>query len=148
MVDNSNTHTGNFNVTVQPQRQWLERLSVIKAEGLEMARRKKEQGHRRLVEILAPHQVQSGDTVPVSAVVITLDWQTATKLAMVEDARSMITNAYNLGSLDPALPAILTSVIDSKGLYEHSIGEFFQLYGQFEGKYKLKKGSDTKRWRT
>ena len=63
---------------------------------------------------------------------------------MVESAREMITNAYLIDSLDPAFPHVLGSIIEGKGLYEHSIGEFFELYGRFKEKYQLKKGSDTK----
>ena len=63
----------------------------------------------------------------------------ATRLEMVESAREMITKAYMIDSLDPAFPHVLGSVIEGKGLYEHSIGEFFELYGRFEEKYQLKK---------
>ena len=56
----------------------------------------------------------------------------------------MITKAYMLDSLDPAFPTVLRSIIEGKGLYEYSIGEFFQLYGRFEGKYQLAKGNDTR----
>ena len=44
----------------------------------------------------------------------------------------------------PAFPTALRSIIEGKGLYEYSIGEFFQLYVNFEGKYQLTKGNDTR----
>ena len=55
---------------------------------------------------------------------------------MVESATDMITNAYIIGALDPAFPTVLASIIEGKGLYEHNIGEFFQLYGKFEEMYQ------------
>ena len=64
---------------------------------------------------------------------------------MVESAREIITKAYAIDSLDPALPHVLGSVIEGKGLYDHSIGEFFELYGRFEGKFQLKKASETRK---
>ncbi len=63
---------------------------------------------------------------------------------MVKSATDMITNAYILDSLDPAFPTVLRSIIEGKSLYEHSIGEFFQLYGKFQGKYQLTEGKETR----
>ena len=63
---------------------------------------------------------------------------------MVESAKDMITNACLLGSLDPAFPTVLKSIIEGKGLYEHGIGEFFLLYGKFEQKYQLDTGKKTR----
>ena len=63
---------------------------------------------------------------------------------MVESAREMITTAYKIDSLDPAFPHVLASIIEGKGLYEHSVGEFFELYGRFGEKYQLKKGSEVR----
>ena len=123
-------------------------MSAVKVNGLRMAKhmreQMREQNKRFVVEILAPKEMKGGDTIPVSAVVIHLDWKIATRLEMIESARDMITNAYILDSLDPAFPTVLGSIIEGKGLYEHSFGEFFQLYGKFEGKYHLTKGTDTK----
>ena len=94
--------------------------------------------------ILAPREIQAGDTIPLSGVIIEHDWKQATKLDMVESARDLMTDAYKIGSLDPAFPTVLWAIIEGNGLYEYSLGEFFQLYGQFEGKYQLTKGSETK----
>ena len=96
------------------------------------------------MEILGTTEVQGGDSVPLRGVTIKLDWKMATRLEMVESAREIITKAYVIDSLDPALPHVLGSVIEGKGLYEHSIGEFFELYGRFAGKYQLKRASDTR----
>ena len=119
-------------------------MSAVKENGIRMAKHMREQDKRFVVEILAPQEVKGGDTVPLSAVVIHLDWKIATRLKMVESARDLITNAYIVDSLDPVFPTVLKSIIEGKGLYAHSIGEFFQLYGKFEGKYQLTNGTDTK----
>ena len=56
----------------------------------------------------------------------------------------MIANAYLIDSLDPAFPVVLKSLIEGRGLYEHGIGEFFLLYGQFQEKHQLSKGKETR----
>ena len=63
---------------------------------------------------------------------------------MVESARDSITKAHMLGSLDPGFLTVLAAIIEGKSLYEHSVGEFFQLYGKFEGKYQLTNQKKTK----
>ena len=123
---------------------WDEKMATVKKNGIRMAKHMRKQNRTFIAEILAPKEVKAGDTVPLSGVVIKLDWKIVTKLEMVESAKDMITNAYILDSLDPAFPTVLRSIIEGKGLYEHSIGEFFQLYGKFEGKYQLTKGKETR----
>ena len=142
MDDHRTSQSGEVSITVKPKHEWDKTMSAVKEDGIRMAKHLREQDHRFIVEVLAPKEVQGGDTVPVMGVVIALDWKIATKLDMVESARDMITKAYILGSLDPALPTILASIIKGKGLYEHSIGEFLQLYGTFEG--RLTKEKDTR----
>ena len=44
--------------------------------------------------------------------------------------------------LTAALPTVLKAIIEGRGLYEYSIGEFFLLYGKFEQKH------NTQGWRT
>ena len=124
-------------VTVIPKHSWDEKMTAIKKGGIRMAKEMREQGHKFGVEILAPREVRGGDSVPLSGIIIGLDWKIATKLEMVESARDLITKAYMLGSLDSALPTVLTSVIKGKGLYEYGIGEFFLLYGKFQQQYRL-----------
>lgn len=65
------------------------------------------------------------------AVKLDLDRKIATRLEMVEHARDIITKAFMLKSLDPALPTMLSAIVESRGLYEYGIGEFFLLYGKF-----------------
>lgn len=143
---NKSTHseTAEFRVTVIPRKSWGKKLSSIRKSGARMERELREKGHKFHVEILGPREVQGGDSVPVSGVEIKLDWKVETRIKLVEAANSMITSAYLIGSLDSALPAVLRSVIEGRGLYEHSIGEFFLLYGKFEQKYKLSKGMETR----
>ncbi len=144
MDDKRISNSGEVPDTVPSPRGWDEKMSAVKENGLRMAKHMREQNKPFVVEILAPQEVKGGDTVPLSAVVIHLDWKIATRLKMVESARDLITNAYIVDSLDPVLPTVLKSIIEGKGLYAHSIGEFFQLYGKFEGKYHLTNGTDTK----
>ena len=144
MDDNNSSTSGDVSITVIPEHSWDEKMAAVKKNGLRMAKDIGEHNVPFVVKPLAPKEVQGGDTIPLSGVVIKLDWKIATKLEMVESARDMITNAYILDSLDPAFPTVLRSIIEGKSLYEHSIGEFFQLYGKFEGKYHLTNGTDTK----
>lgn len=144
MNDSRISESGSIKVTTYPAPEWAQKLSDLKASGMRMAKDMREQGHSFIVEILGTTEVRGGDSVPLRGTVISLDWKTAARLEMVESAREMITTAYKIDSLDPALPHVLGSIIEGKGLYEHSIGEFFELYGRFEEKYQLKKGSDTR----
>ena len=118
-------------------------LSDIQKDGRELANQKRKQGLTFSTSILTSTVVNSGDKIPLCAVVIPLDWKIAARLEMVESARELITKSYVLGFLDHALPTILGAVIEGKGLYEYSVGEFFQLYGEFMGKYQVKEGSQT-----
>ena len=128
-------------VTVQPDDWWEQRLADIRREGLRMARKYRSGGHHWHLENLSLPQVRGGDTVGLAVAKIDLNWKIATKIEMVKAARDIMGKSYTLGSLDPALQTILKSVIEEKGLYEHSIGEFFLLYGRFEQKYGVFKGT-------
>ena len=144
MNKNRVSASGDVNVTVIPQQSWDEKMAAVKENSLRVAKDISEQNHAPfVVKPLAPKEIQGGDTIPLSGVVIKLDWQVAMKLEMVESARDMITNAYILDSLDPAFPTVLRLIIEGKGLYDYSIGEFFQMYGRFEGKYQQAKHKDT-----
>ena len=96
------------------------------------------------VKILAQREVRAGDEVQLSTVKIELDWKMAIKFKILEAANDIMTRSYMLGSLDPALHRVLTSVIEGKGFYEHNIGEFFLLYGRFEQKYRVFEGKETR----
>ena len=101
-----------------------------------MAKQMRRENRQFVARILAPREVLGDDAIPLRAVIIRPDWKVAARLEMVESATEMITKAYITGALDPALPDVLASIIEGKGLYEHNIGEFFQLYGKFEGIYE------------
>ena len=139
-----NSESGSLDVTVKTKQSWTETVSAAQEEGLRMAKQIRNEGRQFVVEPLGPREMEEQDTIPLSGVVLQLDWKIAKRLAMVESAKDLITNAYILDSLDPGLPTVLRSIIEGKGLYEHNIGEFFQLYGQFEGKYQLTKHDKTK----
>ena len=124
-------------VTVKPVHEWAKKMAAVKSEGNDAAKRMRAEGHRFVVRALAPREVESEDVVPLSGVILYPDWKIATRLKMVEPARELITQAYTIGSLDPALPTVLKAVIEGKGLYEYSIGEFFELFGEFLGRYGL-----------
>jgi hypothetical protein len=109
-----------------------------------MAKQLRKEGRKFVVKPLGPREMEEQDMIPLSGVILPLDWKIAKRLEMVEIARDLITTAYIIDSLDPGLPTVLSSIIKGKGLYEHSIGEFFQLYGQFEGKYQLTSEKQTR----
>ena len=143
MSDYEPSETDEFQTTVRPKHEWAKQMLAIKKDGEKLAYSLHKQGHNFIVRILSSKQVKSGDTIPMSGVTIQLDWKVSTKLEMVKLSNDLIYKAYILDFLDPAFPTILTSVIEGKSLYEHSIGEFFQMYGKFEGKFQLTKGQDT-----
>jgi len=140
----THSETADFKVTVKPDESWNKSISSIRKSGALKAKELRHQGHKFHVEILAPKEVRGGDTVPLSGVTIKLDWRIETRIKLVEAANSMIANAYLIDCLDPSLPTVLCSIIEGRGLYEHSIGEFFLLYGKFEQKYQLRKGKETR----
>lgn len=131
-------------VTVWPRQEWNRMLSEVVRRGSLAAGRLREQGHRFVVKVLAPKCVRAEDRVPISAARIGLDWRISTRLEMAKLARELISQSYLIGSLDAALPTVLGSIIEGRGLYEYSIGEFLQLYGQFEGKYRLTNSNQTR----
>ena len=110
------SETAEFRITVSPKESWEKKVSSIRESGARMEKNLREKGHRIHVEILGPREVQGGDAVPVSGVEIKLDWKIETRIQLVEAANSMIAKAYLIDSLDPALPAVLASVIEGKGL--------------------------------
>ena len=87
---------------------------------------------------LAPRLVQLGDTVHFMRVELDLDWKLSTRLEMIELARDLITKSYFLDELNPAVSTVIGTIIKGEDLYEHSIGEFFELYGRFEQEHKTR----------
>ena len=75
--------------------------------------------------------------MPLAGVLIDLDDPMLyTRLEIVKTRIKTITESSTLGSRDPALPTILKSVIAGEGLYEHNVGELFDLYGTFDQRHK------------
>ena len=124
-----------FKVKVKSDEEWAEIMSDTRDEGNRMAKQLQEQGKPFIVRILAPREMKGGDTIPLGGAIFPINWKTPKRLAMVESARDFISNAYKVDSLVPGLRTALKSVIEGKDLYEHNIGEFFDLYGQFQGKF-------------
>ena len=132
--------------TVIPIGSWNEKVADVRTQGLEMASQLKNEGKPFAVGILAPREMPEGDDPPVqlSCVLLDLDWKLAVKLEMVESARDIMTKALTINALDSALPTVLKAAIEGNGFFEHSIGEFFLLYGKFEEKYGVSKGRDVR----
>ena len=135
-MTNQISESGKVSFTVKPKHAWSEKMAAVREAGIRVARDIQEQDHAFNVEILAPREISDEHTVPLSAVTLGLDWKVATRLEMVEHARDIITKAYILECLDPALPTVLAAVIEGRGLYQYGIGEFFLLYGKFEQKHR------------
>lgn len=121
---------------------WNAKITAMKEAGRLLAKQKRKQRAPCIPEILAPEVVDGGDRIPLAGVIIPLDWKCATRVEMAKSARDLMTKSYILGPLDPAFPTILKSVIEGKPLYEYNLGEFFQLYGQFMGKYQVHEGPE------
>lgn len=138
------TESDEVSIANLSQENWDKKLSAAKKEGARIANRLRTRGYVFQVKILAPREVGGNPSIPLAAVKIGLDWRIGAKMEMVESARDMLTKAHMLDSLSPAFPAVLASIIEGKGLYEHGIGEFFLLYGKFEQRFELSKGADTR----
>lgn len=143
----------NFSVKVLPETSWQKLLSGIHNKSIRIAKKIREEGHHKAVEILAPTVIRSASEdmtpeekeVPLALVTIDLDDPMLyTRLEIVKASIKTITESSTLGSLDPALPIILKSVIAGEGLYKNHVGEFFYLYGRFEERHKTTTGPATK----
>ena len=134
-VSNKRAPAQNPSPTKETLEDWDSR---IRREGPQLAEELRKKGEKFNVKTLASQKkVNGGDTVHLSGVTIGLDWKIAAKHELVEIATEFISKADIIDSLDPALPSILKSAIEGKGLYQYGIGEFFLLYGRFEQKYQV-----------
>lgn len=122
-------------VQLLPSDAWDRKMKPIKKSGAYLAETLRAQGHPFKVMIFALREARSDEPLMLSGVTLPLDWKIETRWKMFESARDLMTNAYIIDALDPGLSAILSSVIEGKGLYEHGIGEFFTLYGAFEQRH-------------
>ena len=144
MKQKTYTETANFGFVLMPSDSWRKKLLEIRRQGLAKSADLRNEGRAFCVEILGSREVPRKD-VPLSAALLDLDWRLAAELEMVESARDLITNACALDYLDGALPTVLKAIIEGRGLYEHSIGEFFLLYGKFEQKHNTQGWSTKKK---
>ena len=117
----------------------------VRKQGIQRAEALLKEGCKLDVMILAPTEVRGGDTVPLAGVITKPDWKTVAKHELADLATEFISKAYLIGMLDNALPTILKSVIEEKGIYEYNIGEFFLLYGRFQEKYGVFTGEKTRK---
>jgi len=124
-----------FEINTLSKRAWQRKLGLIASEGKRKAEELRAAGRTFMVEILGPSEVREQSSTQLAAVTLDLNWTIAARLEMLEDGRNLINKAVMLDALDPALPAVLSAIIEGKGLFEQGIGEFFVLYGRFEQKY-------------
>ena len=96
------------------------------------------------VILLGPKEVKGGDSIPVRAVIVPLS-KIGVRKKMAEQMNELITESYNLGTLDFPVLSGLAAMLDGKGMFEHNIGEFFLLYGRFEERFECENGKQTKR---
>ena len=134
-MTNQISESGEVSYNVIPRHVWDDKMLTVRDNGIRLAKEIQKRGHAFGVEILAPREISDAVPIPLSVVKLGLDWKIATRLEMVEHARDILNLAYMLECLDPALPTVLAATIEGRGLYEHGIGEFFLLYGQFEQKH-------------
>ena len=97
--------SGDVNVIVMPKHEWDKKMSAIKEDGNRVANQMREQDKPFIVKPLAPKEMKGGDTVPLSGVVIKLDWKITTKLEMVRirkgyDYQSLHTRFSRSGTSD------------------------------------------------
>ena len=127
--------TGRTNVTVLTMTNWKKKIAAIKESGEQVANGLLEKDQRLDVQILAPRELPGASSTPLAAALLDMDWKIETRREMAELARDILTKAFVVGSLSPSLPSVLATIVEGRGLFEHSIGEFFLLYGRFEQKH-------------
>ena len=115
----------------------------VRKQGIQRAEVLRKEGRKLDVMILAPREVRGGDTVPLAGIITKPDWKIVAKHELADLATEFISKAYLIGLLDTALPTVMKSIIEEKGIYEYNIGEFFLFYGRFEQRYGLSKGKQT-----
>ena len=131
------TASGEVTITTLSKESWESKVDRIKQDSLRMQNEFNEANESNfVVRIIAPKEVQPSSQVEMVSAVIEKDWKIAKRIEMVDIARDLITAARSIDMNDPALPIALAASIEGKGLFEYNIGEFFLLYGRFEGTVK------------
>ena len=73
-----------------------------------------------------------GKYLEIQLLEIARDGQKSGKLKLVRLCNDALYQAYKMDLPIAGVPQALASMIEGKGLYVNSIGEFFELYGRFE----------------
>ena len=73
-----------------------------------------------------------GQYLDIQLVEIPRNGQQGSKLKLVRLCNDALYQAYKLALPIAGVPRVLASMVQGKGLYLDSIGEFFELYGRFE----------------
>ena len=76
--------------------------------------------------------MEIGKYVEIQFVQIPRNGQQGGKLKLVQLCNDALAQAYKLNVPIAGVPRVLGSMVQGKGLYLDSIGEFFELYGRFE----------------
>ena len=115
MTDKVTETSPPFTIITLSKKNWEKKIAQIATEGDRKAGELRSEGRAFMIEILGPNEVREQSPVQLAAVTLDLNWRIATRLEMVEDARSFINKAVLLDSLDPALSPILSAIIEGKG---------------------------------
>ena len=76
--------------------------------------------------------MQVGKYVEMQLVEIPRDGQQGGKLKLVKLSNALLLQAHKVGVPIAGVAGVLGSMIEMRGFYLDSVGEFFQLYGRFE----------------
>ena len=76
--------------------------------------------------------MQVGKYVEIKLVEIPRDGQQGGKLKLVKLSNDLLLQAHKVGVPIAGVAGVLGSMIEMRGIYLDSVGEFFQLYGRFE----------------
>lgn len=115
---------------------WDRKKALAMEEGLIASREHAESGYSSEYAILGPKEIPEGRQALFAAARLEFGCNLATKRKMVELANEFLDMAHLLNEGPQSLPMVLAATIEERGLLEHSIGEFFLLYGRFEREYE------------
>ena len=82
-------------------------------------------------------ELRVGQYMEMQIVNIPRDGQKGGKLKLVKLSNDLLHQAYKLRLPIAGVASVLGSLVEERGLYLDSIGEFFQLYGRFEQMLRL-----------
>ena len=130
------------NMKVMTEASWKAKRVKIKKNSKIMANRFRKQdkvisfhGREIVPCILASNAGKGGKETRLRVTHLELDWKISKKIDLMKDVKRVFTKLEEIDLLDRGLPVIFGDVLEGKGLYHHSIGEFFELYGKFEERH-------------